>query len=596
MKRLMCLTVAALTAAWGFAAPKTETPKGEKDYQDIVHFADKRPVLLRLHVTVDGRPLAAIWNDYVSKVFEQLDTDKAGFLDQAKVQRMPSVNELFGGDYDSALPTLAKLDTNGDGKVSREELAGYFRSLGATAFQAPGAARRGQPDNNFGGFIILSGGGGGAPDADAVNAALFKLLDSNGDGKLSKEELAAAPAVLLKLDRNDDEMITSNEIIPGGRAQNNDGNLAFAIVQRAPRRDQDNDAFWQLQDGTGKAELARRLQRYAKKDAKGKAAAKLSRTDLGLDEATFAKLDADRDGLLDTEELSHFADRTPDLELKVDLGKKATVQVVKRGLNLESQIRTGKNGVLTLEMIGARIDLKALAAAKTEVDQLAKVERAQYLQAFKRADRDNNGYVDMTEAMRTRSFRTLFKVMDRDGDGMLYLKEVEAYLDAFQGLRATAGISCATVGLTSEGKGLLELLDTDGDGRLSVRELRNAGKVIADLDRDRDGMLSRVEIPRCSQATFRLGSPTAGPRGPALDGNVIFIADGNPFGQRQQQPMRQPRGPEWFRKMDRNGDGDVSRREFLGTDAQFKAIDTDGDGLISVEEAEAFEKTKQPKK
>ena len=41
--------------------------------------------------------------------------------------------------------------------------------------------------------------------------------------------------------------------------------------------------------------------------------------------------------------------------------------------------------------------------------------------------------------------------------------------------------------------------------------------------------------------------------------------------------------------MDRNGDGDVSRREFLGTDAQFRAIDTDGDGLISVEEAEAYD-------
>ena len=48
--------------------------------------------------------------------------------------------------------------------------------------------------------------------------------------------------------------------------------------------------------------------------------------------------------------------------------------------------------------------------------------------------------------------------------------------------------------------------------------------------------------------------------------------------------------------MDRNGDGDVSRREFIGTDEQFKAIDTDGDGLISVEEAEAFDKKMKDKK
>jgi hypothetical protein len=37
--------------------------------------------------------------------------------------------------------------------------------------------------------------------------------------------------------------------------------------------------------------------------------------------------------------------------------------------------------------------------------------------------------------------------------------------------------------------------------------------------------------------------------------------------------------------MDRNRDGDVSRKEFIGTDEDFRKIDTDGDGLISLEEA-----------
>ena len=45
--------------------------------------------------------------------------------------------------------------------------------------------------------------------------------------------------------------------------------------------------------------------------------------------------------------------------------------------------------------------------------------------------------------------------------------------------------------------------------------------------------------------------------------------------------------------MDRNNDGDVSRREWLGTDEEFEAIDTDGDGLISIAEAIAFDAKKK---
>ncbi len=48
--------------------------------------------------------------------------------------------------------------------------------------------------------------------------------------------------------------------------------------------------------------------------------------------------------------------------------------------------------------------------------------------------------------------------------------------------------------------------------------------------------------------------------------------------------------------MDRNRDGDVSRKEWLGTEEEFRAIDTDGDGLISLQEAEAFDKQVRGKK
>ena len=45
-------------------------------------------------------------------------------------------------------------------------------------------------------------------------------------------------------------------------------------------------------------------------------------------------------------------------------------------------------------------------------------------------------------------------------------------------------------------------------------------------------------------------------------------------------------GPGWFKLMDRNHDGDLSRREFFGRPADFDAADADHDGLLTPDEAE----------
>ena len=65
---------------------------------------------------------------------------------------------------------------------------------------------------------------GPAPPAAAFGPAqdgLFRLLDTNGDDRLSKEELEAAPALLLKLDKNEDGVLSREELTsirPAGNA------------------------------------------------------------------------------------------------------------------------------------------------------------------------------------------------------------------------------------------------------------------------------------------------------------------------------------------------------------------------------------------
>jgi hypothetical protein len=46
--------------------------------------------------------------------------------------------------------------------------------------------------------------------------------------------------------------------------------------------------------------------------------------------------------------------------------------------------------------------------------------------------------------------------------------------------------------------------------------------------------------------------------------------------------------------MDRNRDGDVSPREFVGPLRVFQQIDTDGDGLLDATEAEAHRPADKP--
>jgi EF hand len=129
------------------------------------------------------------------------------------------------------------------------------------------------------------------------------------------------------------------------------------------------------------------------------------------------------------------------------------------------------------------------------------------------------------------------------------------------------------VGAAFDGNPLMRLVDRDQDHRLTLRERREIGGLLAALDRDDDGQIAAAEMP----IPIRF-AVTLGPQVHALLAQASGAA-------RAIAPRETLAAPSWFASMDRNGDGDLSRGEFLGTAEQFGQMDADGDGLVSIGEA-----------
>jgi Ca2+-binding EF-hand superfamily protein len=567
------------------------------DEFDLVFFGDMRPVLLRVHVQIDGKPYGEAWDAFIAKLFKYLDRDGDGVLSKEEAERAPTGqfllrllhgNALYEYDLAIAVPgqrntpgaKMADLDADKNGKVTLDELKAYYKKTGAQ----PVAVTMGQ--NNG--------------DSEALTDALFKYLDVNKDGKLSKEELAAAPERLRKLDTDDDDTISVAELVPN-RFDGDGGVVAQAIDfgGGAPAALPDNSPLFRVEAGTAD-KLARRLLSQYDKDRNGKLSAK----EIGLPAADFAALDKNKDGQLDLSELSAFAARTPDLELMYRLGKtpkgkqpggllKILLEEGRRGpmgeraqgvtlfspddrpRALAGAVSKGQNGALTLGLPDAHIDFQP---GQSSAQNRAGVKQF-YLQQFKEADANKKGYLERKPLENTQYqyFLTFFNLADRNGDNKLTEKELSDFLD----LQADGAACAVTITAHDLGRGLFELIDVaPRDGRLGLREMRMAWSRLAPLDRDGDGCIARTEIPRQLQMAVRQS-------GLNYPYNYFTNVD---VGYRTQMPVVPPtRGPAWFRKMDRNADGDISPREWLGTEEDFKKIDTDGDGLISAEEAERYD-------
>lgn len=581
MKKLLYVPVAlACLALTLTAAAPVQKGKEADDGQTIVYLGDTGPVVVRVHVRVDGRSHRQAWETFMDEVFDYLDVDKSGDLAKKEAGGAPPPGVLvsqagglgggFGGGGRGPV-----MDADRDGVVSRAEFRDYYRKSGLSPFQISSS----RPSTGV--FLVRSfGGSDERPSSEALNTRLFALLDTDKDGKLSKKELEAAPTILGKLDRDEDEMLTPGEMAGNADRGSSTSDFGDVVLAYDGVRPGGDTRFVLLAEGKTDRVVAQRMLAHYGKEGKQKLEAKR----LGL-----TKLDRDEDGWLDAEELSRMSDLAPDAEIIVRLGSRkkeeAFVQIVKKG-KTRLKVEPSKEGV-TLTIDNARVELRGPDEQKNDTRVVVDAN-ARYKTLFETADTDKNGYLDKKEAEANRVFGGLFTAMDRDNDGMLYLKEMVAYLDQMAKFREMALKGCTSLVIRNEGKGVFDLIDADGDGRLSVRELRNAGKALLKLDQDEDGALAPLEVPRSYRGSFEQGAAGVSPASQA-----IAVRLGGPMTE-PPAPVR-AKGPLWFRKMDRNRDGDVSRAEWLGAEEKFAEVDTDRDGLISADEADAYDKKARAK-
>jgi Ca2+-binding EF-hand superfamily protein len=568
-----CLvTAAALAALVPLLSPAGDEPSAAKNdapvegsQLDIVYFAETRPILIRLHIEIDGRAFDDAYDDYIAALFKFLDRDGDGLLSPTEAARAPTPQALvqaLGGNVNrvpvqqnpnDAAEGKPEIETNEEGKVTVDALARFYRKNGA-------------------GPVRVTDYPPQAAAAAELTDALFELLDTNRDGKLSQQELASAEKKILKLDANEDDLVSAEELVPGIRAKYAPPMQPEQLVLQDPNAKKpppppESNFFVVVPDGSprlfsARLELARKIIARYDKNGDGR----LSRTEVSF-LAEFNLLDRNKDGFLDSTELMRFLALDGDVEVTLRIGKneasKALAQVVApRGKNtrMAKDVTTSIHGSAKFENRATEIDIRGVEGARANQYAISQA----FLDTFRAVDTERAGFVTRKQVENPQFglLSSIFALADRNDDGRLSERELREYID----LQSKAGNAFIRISIADNANGLFGLLDSNHDGHLGIRELRTAWERLKKYDQDFDQCISRKELPHQFRILVSRGEPIV--NGPLLGATSPPAA-----------------GPLWFRLMDRNGDGDVSAREFPGTAEEFKRLDLDDDGLISIEEA-----------
>lgn len=560
------------------AALLTRTTKAESpaEVQDVLFLHPRGLLNVQLQILRDGQGYQAVWGEFLWEMFEELDTDGSFDLDYQEFrrgdwtrfrERDPETGYTVAADH-----TFLDFDSNPpDELVSFTEVV---ETLGQSCCQA-------------------SYGGQTNPNSSTTTDALFAALDRNENEELEQAEMLRAFASLRKLDRNDDELYTVSELRPQGNpiAGGNNIDLAFQINRAQPRNSQKVPVITPP-PGTSADVLAKYVLRFYDRPPKqeGEQAegaqvsepetATLSHEEFEVPDVVFEAIDVNDNAELELAELTSWLSvRQPDatIAVRLDDGLEAAqrVEITSTESTQDGPINVNfektESGEVRISLPTTQVVITAAGPRDIEQDLNGLEE------IFKRRDSDNNDYLDTNEA-RQLGITGEFNRIDADHNGQLFFEELAEYR------RREAAIASRRndLAITNRGSTLFEIVESNGNQVLSARELSQIEELTAGWDHDNNNALAMNEIPRRYQLSVRPGAAN----NQSVNGVVPANIESGTFTYSAVEPNNSPL--KWFIRMDRNNDGDLSPREFLGPREDFDRMDANNDQLVSQKEATAL--------
>ncbi len=288
---------------------------------------------------------------------------------------------------------------------------------------------------------------------------------------------------------------------------------------------------------------------------------KLSRGEIEQTMATYQQADSNRNDIVDLEELRRFGKEHAQHEqiqgypLLVVIDKNTDWKILGKQLQKAYGTQTEKSDLLSLP---AEVAVRVSFAKEGAKVTLLPV-----------GDSADPNWADPNWRLNSSTENVIAVEGSAEGPGAyIELSAAQGIID-LENARGDMQQTQVAVGAVVDGFPLFRLLDNDNNHQLTQREQRETVSFLASLDRNADGQIDRRELP----TPIRL-AVTHGPHVHRHLANATAA-------QREPSKAKDAEAPAWFTGMDRNHDGDLSKREFQGSPAQFAKLDSDNDGLIS---------------